>query len=91
MEVGIRELKAHLSAFVGRARRGETVIVTDRGRPVARLQPLESGQPPESVRALVESGRLIYKGRLTVSMLPKPIRMVGGGKDSTDYIREGRR
>lgn len=37
MNVGIRELKAHLSEYVKRASRGEQVLVTDRGKPVARL------------------------------------------------------
>ena len=37
MEVGVRELKAKLSEYVGRAAAGESVIVTDRGTPVARL------------------------------------------------------
>jgi prevent-host-death family protein len=37
MEVGIRELKAKLSSYIDRAAAGETVIVTDRARPVARL------------------------------------------------------
>lgn len=40
MEVGVRELKAKLSEFIGRAAKGESVIVTDRGRPVAQLGPL---------------------------------------------------
>jgi prevent-host-death family protein len=40
MEVGIRELKAKLSAYVDRAAAGETVVVTDRGTPVAQLAPL---------------------------------------------------
>lgn len=40
MEVGIRELKARLSEFVERAWRGETIRVTDRGRPKAILAPL---------------------------------------------------
>ena len=37
--VGIRKLKAHLSGYVGRARDGETMLVTDRGKVVARLVP----------------------------------------------------
>jgi len=37
MNVGIRELKAKLSEYVSAAAGGEEVIVTDRGRPVARL------------------------------------------------------
>lgn len=40
MEVGIRELKAHLSAYVGRAAAGEAFTVTDRGEPRALLVPL---------------------------------------------------
>lgn len=42
MEVGVRELKAKLSEYVGRAAAGETVIVTDRGRPIARLTGLDA-------------------------------------------------
>ena len=37
MNVGIRELKAHLSEYVGKAAEGENIVVTDRGKPVAQL------------------------------------------------------
>ena len=40
MEVGIRELKARLSEFVGRVAAGETFTVTDRGQPRAMLVPI---------------------------------------------------
>lgn len=40
MDVGLRELKAKLSAYVDRASRGEVVRVTDRGVPRALLMPL---------------------------------------------------
>jgi prevent-host-death family protein len=36
----VAELKARLSEYLAAARRGEDVIVTDRGRPVARLSAL---------------------------------------------------
>ena len=39
-DVGIRELKQHLSEYLDRAERGEIVRVTDRGRPKALLVPL---------------------------------------------------
>ena len=39
MDVGIRELKAKLSTYLRRAAAGETITVTDRGRPVAVLAP----------------------------------------------------
>ena len=41
-EVGIRALKNALSSYIERVRAGEEVIVTDRGRPVARLVPLDT-------------------------------------------------
>lgn len=40
MDVGLRELKAKLSAYVERAAAGEIVRVTDRGVPRAVLMPL---------------------------------------------------
>jgi prevent-host-death family protein len=41
-KVGIRELKNGLSGYIDRVRNGEEVIVTDRGRPVARLSALDA-------------------------------------------------
>jgi len=40
MKVGIRELKAHLSEYVRKAEAGEQILVTDRGRPIAKLEGL---------------------------------------------------
>lgn len=40
MEVGVRELKQHLSAYLERAARGEVIRVTDRGVPKAVLGPI---------------------------------------------------
>ena len=54
--VGIRELRQNLSKYLQRVLRGETLQVTDRGRPVAVLAPL-----PEQESAL---GRLQREGRL---------------------------
>jgi prevent-host-death family protein len=39
-EVNIAEAKAHLSALVDRAERGETQVIMRRGRPVASLGPV---------------------------------------------------
>jgi prevent-host-death family protein len=39
--VGVREAKAHLSRLIGEVERGSQVIITDRGRPVARLVPVQ--------------------------------------------------
>lgn len=42
--VGIRELKQNASAVVAEVAAGQVVVITDRGRPVARMVPL-SGSP----------------------------------------------
>ncbi len=39
MDVGVRELKKHLSEYLERAARGEVIRVTDRGRAKALLGP----------------------------------------------------
>lgn len=40
MEVGVRELKQNLSKYLDEVERGSEVIVTDRGRPKARIIPI---------------------------------------------------
>lgn len=40
MEVGVRELRNNLSRYLDRVRDGEEVVVTDRGRAIARVLPL---------------------------------------------------
>lgn len=40
MDVGIRELRAGLSRYVEQVKQGEEIVVTEHGRPVARLVPM---------------------------------------------------
>ena len=55
--VSIGRLKARLSEYLRRARAGEGVVVTHRGRPVARLIGLEGDGALESrVEELVQAG-----------------------------------
>ena len=42
--VGARELKTRLGTYLRRVREGRTVLVTDRGEPIAELRPL----PPDT-------------------------------------------
>ena len=39
--VKIAELKANLSAYLSRVRKGEVIVVSDRSTPIAKLTPLE--------------------------------------------------
>jgi prevent-host-death family protein len=50
--VGIREIRRNLSVYVARVKRGERFVVTERGKPVATLQPyVESDDPLAKIRA----------------------------------------
>lgn len=59
--IGIREAKAQLSKLLRQVRRGEEWIITERGRPIAKLSPagpqLETDD--EWVARLEREGRLI--------------------------------
>lgn len=55
----ITELKARLSAFLDIVRQGDEVLVTDRGRVIAKLSPVTGDLLEEGRRdALLRSGRL---------------------------------
>ena len=53
--VGVRELRQNLSVYLRRVKTGESLEVTERGRPVALLVPLTQGASP--LRRLIEAGR----------------------------------
>ena len=46
-QVGVFDGKTHFSALVEDAERGETIIVTRKGKPVAQIVPIESVKPRE--------------------------------------------
>jgi prevent-host-death family protein len=52
-EAGIRDLRDHLSRYLERVRAGEELTVTDRGRPIARLVPVDG---PHTFERLVAEG-----------------------------------
>jgi len=89
--VGSRELKNRLGRYLGMVGRGETIIVTDRGKPVARLVPPEpEPKTTYSVEDLLK--RLEAEGHLRLGTRPfkrfKPIRVKG--KPMSQMILEGR-
>ncbi len=50
-QVGVRELRQRASELLRLVERGETIEITDRGRPVALLSPLPEANPLERWRA----------------------------------------
>ena len=50
-EVGAFEAKTHLSALLDAVARGETILITKRGRPAARLVPPDVVDPRRAAQA----------------------------------------
>ena len=44
MDVGIRELRGSLSEYLARVRDGDELVVTERGKAVARIVPITGGR-----------------------------------------------
>ena len=62
MEVGVRDLRNHLSRYLARVRSGDEVVVTDRGRAIARVVPVGAERVLD---------RLIAEGIVTPARRPK--------------------
>jgi prevent-host-death family protein len=60
--VGIRDLKAHLSRHLRRVRSGARLLVTERGRVIASIDPAETSDGLGWVRALVAAGQAQWGG-----------------------------
>ncbi|MHB8345522.1 MAG: type II toxin-antitoxin system Phd/YefM family antitoxin [Ferrimicrobium sp.] len=62
MEVGVRELKNNLSRYLAKVGTGDEVIVTDRGRAVAKITPIGTERTLD---------RLIAQGIVTPASVTK--------------------
>jgi len=60
--VGIRELKAHLSRHLKRVRAGARLAVTERGRTIATISPVEAPADVDWAHRLVAEGRAQWNG-----------------------------
>jgi prevent-host-death family protein len=85
--VGISELKNKLSAYVDKVRRGETVLVLDRGVPVAQLSPASELPDDERIRRLVRKGILRpAKGKLPADFLDRSLPRTRSGASIVDAV-----
>jgi antitoxin (DNA-binding transcriptional repressor) of toxin-antitoxin stability system len=60
--IGIRELKSKLSECVREVRHGGTIVVTEHGRPVARMF-ADATSLEERLEVLANAGRILWSGR----------------------------
>jgi prevent-host-death family protein len=59
--IGARELKTRLGRYLSDVKRGQTIVVTDRGQPVAELRPIALSRAGDTGRL----DRLVVLGRLS--------------------------
>jgi prevent-host-death family protein len=83
--VGVRLLQQHASQALRRVRQGETLTVTDRGRPIAVITPATDAS---TIERLCQAGRLT-KAEGDVLDLP-PLRLPRGAKPPSRHLHEMR-
>lgn len=88
VRVGTRELKNKLSEYIRRVKKGQTVIVTERGNVVAQLIPPRQ-TIEERIWAMVDAGLADWNGKKTKPHKPRIINK--SGKLISDLIMEDRR
>ena len=71
--VGVRELRQNLSVYLRRVRRGETLEVTERGQPVAILQPIVAAD--DRFARLEARGISLRRGAGNLADLSPPARI----------------
>ena len=90
--VGVKELKNRLTYYLRRTKAGEEVIVTERGKPIAVLQPIQSATNVRSLETRL--AQLEAQGLLTAPQR-KPLKRVRrvkvGGPPLSTIILDDRR
>ena len=84
MDVGVRELKQHLSEYLDRVAAGEQLVVTDRGVPKALIGPVPGGRQLQ---------RGVEEGWVRPAIRPRtlsPVRRVSGTVRVLDSLAEDR-
>ena len=76
--VGVRELKNGLSGYLARVKDGEELVVTDRGRPVARLVPMSHSS--DRIMELIAAGQ-VRPARKRLRKLPERVKAKGTVSD----------
>jgi len=88
MDVGVREFKAQLSQQLKRVQRGSRITITDRGKPIAVLSPVEPQANSAWAWRMVAEGKASWSGGKPHGLNP-PVR--GRGKPTSQMVIEDRR
>ncbi len=86
--VGVRDLKNRLSAHLDRVKGGEEIMVTEHGRPIARLSPV--GADVDRMTALVDAG-IVRPPKAAARRLPAKRVGLTGSQSFDDDVAAQRR
>jgi len=86
-KVGIRELKENLSKYMAKVKGGQSIIITEHGKPVGRIIP-EGRSLEERVDALVQAGVIAWNGKKLKRI--KPLAVNRSDKLVSDIVVEMR-
>jgi len=90
--VAARELKNRLGRYLKEVRRGRSLVITDRGKPVAQLNPVsENSGGATELMAILKTLETQGKLRLPTGPLRKFRPLPGRGKSASQMIIEDRR
>jgi prevent-host-death family protein len=80
LNIGIREAKVNLSKLLRMVERGKEIVLTDHGRPVGKLVPIDKGALPLSsrIKEMEETGILEPVTGKGSRRLPPPISVEKG-------------
>ncbi len=84
VQIGIRDLKAHLSSYVKSVRAGERIVITDRGAVVAQIVPAEGDA---ALQRLIDDGIAMPPAH-TKRSAPSPLVTDGSVSDLVAEQRE---
>ena len=87
--VGVRELKGGLSRYLKRVRAGVRLTVTERGRAIATIDPVDLPADVEWAHALVVSGRAQWSGGKPVGA--RRLAPAASGRSVSAAVLEDRR
>ncbi len=87
--VGIRELKTHLSKHLRRVRAGTRLVITEHGRSIATIAPIEPREDLAWAYKMVAEGRAHWNGGKPKGSR-RPVR-IKNGRLASDVVLEDRR
>ena len=88
VEIGVRDLKAQLSQQLKRVQRGSRLTITDRGKPIAVLSPVDPQPDAAWAWRMVAEGKADWSGGKPRGLTP-PIK--GRGTPTSQLVLEDRR